>query len=234
MSIKTDFSKTAMFAAAIAVAGSLIFSESSFAVCPQDKDQSSRREAGAIKKIESAGGRVHQISAQDESLEISFSLSSKPIDDEQLKDIDSIGNVIWLNLAGTKVTNEGLKHLAGLPLKKLHLERTEIGDAGLEHLESLKELEYLNLYQTKVSDAGIERLAKIKSLKKLYVWKSAITEEGIEKLSKLLPDAQVVGALKLEPVKVEPKPEPEKEMKKDEPQKTEVKKAEQKKKAGSK
>lgn len=206
-------------------------------VAAQDKDQSSRREIEAIKSVEATGGRVYRISAADNSREISFNLSSKPIGDEQLKDINSIGEVIWLNLAGTKITNEGLKHLTGMPLIKLHLERTKIGDDGLKHLKSLKDLEYLNLYDTKVTDAGIEHLKDLKKLKKLYVWKSEITEDGIMKLGKLLPDAEVVGALKLEPVVIEEpkKEEPKKEeAKKDEAKKDEAKKGDAKKNANRK
>jgi len=201
-------------------------------VVAQDKDQSSRRETATIKAIETAGGRVYRISAVDTSREISFNLSSKPIGDEQIKDISAIGEVIWLNLAGTKITNDGLKHLSGMPLKKLHLERTQIGDDGLQHLKSFKDLEYLNLYDTKVTDAGIEHLKALKGLKKLYVWKSEITEDGINKLGELLPDAQVVGALKLEPVVIE---EPKKEEpKKEEPKKPEAKKDDAKKNAKGK
>ncbi len=173
----------------------------------QDSNQSSPQEVAAIKSVESAGGRVYRISAADGSREISFNLSSKPIGDEHLKGINSISEVVWLNLAGTQISNEGLKQLIGMPLKKLHLERTKIGDAGLKHLKTLKDLEYLNLYNTEVTDAGIEHLKALKNLKKLYVWKSGVTEDGISKLNQLLPDAQIVGALKLEPAVIE---EPEK------------------------
>lgn len=181
------------------------------------EDQSSRRETEIVKKVEAAGGRVYRISAADTSKEISFNLSSTPVTDDHLKDINSIGEVIWLNLAGTKITDEGLKHLEGMPLKKLHLERTAIGDSGIAHLQSFKELEYLNIYDTKVSNNGIKHLRKLKGLKKLYVWKSQINETGIERLRKALPQTEIVGALKLNPVVVE---EPKKkEMKKKEPKK---------------
>lgn len=192
---------------------------------PQDKEQSSRRETAIIKKIEDAGARVYRISAADTSREISFNLSSKPIGDEQLKEINSIGEVIWLNLAGTKISDEGLKHLKGMPLKKLHLERTKVGDAGMEHIASIESLEYLNIYDTQVSNKSIKHLKKLKSLKKLYVWKSKINEKGIDRLQKQLPDAEIVGELKLAPIVVEePKPKKKEEAKKEEAKKEESKK----------
>lgn len=178
-------------------------------VTAQGQDEtSSRRETEAIKKIEENGGRVYRISAADSSREVSFYLSSKPIGDEQINGVNAIGEVIWVNLAGTEITNDGLKHLAGLPLTKLHLERTKIGDDGLKHLKSFKELTYLNIYDTQVTDAGLEHLKELKKLKKLFVWKSAVTDAGIKKLNQTLPNLEIVGELKLEPVVIE---EPKKE-----------------------
>ena len=169
----------------------------------QDETTSSRRETEAIKQVESNGGRVYRISAADTSREVSFYLSSKPISDEQLAGVNSISEVIWVNLAGTDITNDGLKHLSAMPIQKLHLERTKIGDDGLKHLKSFKDLTYLNVYDTKVTDAGLEHLKDLKNLRKLFVWKSGVTEEGIKKLNESLPELQIVGELKLEPVVIE-------------------------------
>ena len=169
----------------------------------QDQTKSSTKEDEAVKKVESNGGRVFRISAADTAREVSFYLSSTPVGDEQLAGINEIGEVIWVNLAGTNVTDDGLKHLAGLPIQKLHLERTRIGDDGLSHLKSFKELTYLNVYDTKVTDAGLEHLKDLKQLKKLFVWKSGVTEAGIKKLNESLPELKIVGELKLEPVVIE-------------------------------
>lgn len=181
----------------------------------QDKgEKSSRREAAAVESIETAGGKVYKISAADESREISCYLSSNPIRDEHLKDINAIREVIWVNLAGTEITDDGLKYLVGLPLKKLHLERTQVGDDGLKHLKSFKDLEYLNLYGSKVTDAGLAHLAGLKNLKKLYVWQTGVTEAGMEKLNESLPELKIIGEVKLIPVVVEEPEEEKKEMEK--------------------
>ena len=167
------------------------------------QEQSSRRENEIAKAIEAAGGRVYRISAADTAREVSFALSDKPVSDEHLKDLGGLGEVIWLNLANTKITNDGLKHLKGLPLKKLHLEKTGIGDEGLKHVKGFKDLEYLNLYATKVSDAGLKHLVGLKNLKKLYVWQSKVTEDGMKTLNKTLPDLEIIGEVKLTPVVIE-------------------------------
>ena len=190
----------------------------------QNKDSP---ETLAIKQVEACGGRVMKISAADDSKEVSFYLSSKPIGDTQIANLNSIPKVIWLNLAGTDVTDAGLKQLAGLPLKKLHLERTKIGDEGLKHLKGATQLTYLNLYGTQVTDAGLKHIKSLPKLEKLYVWKSKVTDAGIAALQKDRTDLMVVGKLKLKPVVAEPPKKPE--AKKPEAKKTEVKKPEAKK-----
>jgi hypothetical protein len=46
----------------------------------------------------------------------------------------------------------------------MQLEGTEVGDAGLEELSGLKELQTLNLMNTRVTDAGLSRLTGLKGL----------------------------------------------------------------------
>ena len=173
----------------------------------QEDGKSSRREVAVIAAIEAAGGRVNKISAADESREINFHLSRNPVRDEQIKDLGGVREVIWCNLAGTEITDDGLKHLAGMPLRKLHLERTKITDKGLRHLTACKDLEYLNLYGTKITDAGLDHLRELRKLKKLYVWQTGVTESGMEKLNQALPDLKIVSEVKLEAKVIEAQPD---------------------------
>ncbi len=209
----------------------------SLAIAQDQNDVSSRRENSVIAAVETAGGKVFQISAVGPEREISFYLSAQPIRDEHLQDLNAIQNVIWLNLAGTEISNAGLKNLQNMPLKKLHLERTQIGDEGMPAVATLVELEYLNLYGTKVTDVGLELLKDLKNLKKVYVWQSAVTAEGMQKLRDAIPGCEVVGEVKLVvPVAAEPQAadakteEPKtEEAKTEEPKKEEPKTEEPKK-----
>jgi hypothetical protein len=172
-----------------------------------DANVSSRRETAAIEAVEKAGGRVYRISNADTTREVSFYLAAEPVGDEQLKGLSAINEVIWLNLAGSKVTAKGLKEIEGMKLQKLHLEKSTITDKAMEIVKKQKELVYLNLYSTAVTDKGLEQLAEMKNLRKLYVWQSKVTEAGIEKLQEKLPDLKIVGECKLVVV---PAAEPEK------------------------
>ena len=181
-------------------------------VLGQDKEESSRRETEVIKKIKANGGKIMQISSADSSREASFYLAGKKITDAHLKDLGAVRDVVWLNLANTAVSNDGLEKIAGLKLKKLHLEKTGIGDAGLVHLKEMVDLEYLNLYATAVTDEGLKHLTGLKKLKKVYVWQSKVTEAGMRELEKQIPGLKVVGESKL-PVFEEPKVSKEDQLK---------------------
>lgn len=153
-------------------------------------------EADAIAAIEKMGGTVRQIAQDSDDKEAAFHLSGKDLNDEGLAAVKEIENLIWLNLANTKITDAGLKHLSGMTsLTRLHLEKTQIGDAGLAHLKGLDKLEYLNLYGTHVSDAGLDHLKALPNLKKVYLWQSKVTEEGAASLEKVLAKTDInIGA----------------------------------------
>ena len=76
-------------------------------------------------------------------------------------------------------------------MKKLNLLGADITDAGLDHLEEMKDLEVLNLYRTKVSNAGLERLKALTNLREVDLRYSRATGAGIESLRTALPDARL-------------------------------------------
>src|SRR5260370_5763137 len=70
-----------------------------------------------------------------------------------------------LILTGSKVTDAGLKELAGLKsLQSLAIGGTHVTDAGLKELAGLESLQTLDLGDTPVTDAGLKELAGFKSL----------------------------------------------------------------------
>ena len=219
---------------ALLVCAGVIATLSPGSVSAQEKEASSTVEMSAIKSVRAAGGRVLQISAADPTREVSFYLAGKKVGDEQVSNVGSIENVIWLNLANTEVTDSGLKHIAGMKLQKLHLEKTGIGDAGLAHLKDMSDLEYLNLYGTSITDKGLKHLSKLSKLRRLYVWQSKVTETGMKALEKQIPGLKVIGECKLpvieKPKKEKPKKDESKkdESKKDKPKKDKPKKDEPK------
>jgi mono/diheme cytochrome c family protein len=147
-----------------------------------------------IAKIQASGASLQPLSAQSKDQYRFTALNvAKTFNDEKLSMLAPLANqIVELDLAKTQVTDAGLEQLASMKqLKELHLENTAITDAGLAKLATLLELEYLNLYGTKVTDAGLKSLGVLTKLKKLYLWQTAVTKAGVVDLRKVLASTQI-------------------------------------------
>jgi YHS domain-containing protein len=150
-------------------------------------------DAQAVQKINGLGGGAMPLAANTNLLSVNFSLAGAKIDDAALESLKGVTEqLVWLNLAGTSVTDGGLKALAGLKnLRRLHLEKTGVGDEGLASVKGLSELQYVNLYGTKVTDKGLASLSGLKKLKNVYLWQTAVTDAGAADLAKALPGVYI-------------------------------------------
>ncbi|HLY74672.1 MAG TPA: hypothetical protein VKU80_11195 [Planctomycetota bacterium] len=146
-------------------------------------------DAAAIQKINALGGGAMALAANTNLVSVNFSLAGSKIDDAALESLKGVSEqLVWLNLANTSVTDAGMKGLAGFKnLRRLHLEKTAVGDEGLASLKNLGELTYLNLYSTKVTDKGLSSLSGLKKLKNVYLWQTAVTDGGAAELAKAVP-----------------------------------------------
>jgi hypothetical protein len=76
----------------------------------------------------------------------------------------------------TKVTDEWLKSLAGLPdLKKLDIHAADVHGPGLEHISTLEALESLNRTLLPIDDEPLNRLAGLKNLRVLLLASTKVT-----------------------------------------------------------
>ena len=74
-------------------------------------------------------------------------------------------------------------------LKRLFLSGTKITDEGLGHVAKLKKLEILTLVGCdKITDAGLQHLHKLTNLKQVRLRGTTVSAEGIAKLKKALPN----------------------------------------------
>ena len=162
-----------------------------------------------VKRVEQLGGKVTRVPRNEQGLDVSFHLGrnrdglrqfeasepgngNPPALDGELAVLHDLKNLLWLNLGGTDVTDQGLPHLKELAsLTRLHLEKTAVSDAGLAHLSGLENLTYLNLYQTAVTDSGLGHLNGLKKLRNLYLWQTEVTPAGVEKLRQILPGCKI-------------------------------------------
>ncbi|MCX6856190.1 MAG: hypothetical protein NTV80_14940 [Verrucomicrobia bacterium] len=146
-----------------------------------------------LDQVNASGASLMPIAADGLSYRFTALNVAKEFTDAGLTPLAPMAEKISsLDLAKTKVTDTGLKALAGFKnLKELHLEGTGITDAGLDHLAGLTSLEYLNLYNTKVTDAGMPKLAGLTKLKSLYLWQTGVTKAGVAALKGKLSAAHI-------------------------------------------
>jgi Leucine-rich repeat (LRR) protein len=108
-------------------------------------------------KISWTAGSGRADEAEDRAVKAIQEFGSRIARDEKAKDEPIVG----VYLGSTKVTDAGLKHLAGLKqLRELDLSDTQVTDAGLKHLAGLKQLKELSLGRTQVTSKGKANLKK--------------------------------------------------------------------------
>ncbi|MEM0896917.1 MAG: c-type cytochrome domain-containing protein [Verrucomicrobiota bacterium] len=165
-------------------------------------------EVGIVDGIAKSGVLIMPLAQNSTFLSANVLNVADSFGDAQVKQFTPTAQqLIWLNLARSKITDEGAAELAKLQtLTRLHLENTELSDKALSHIGKLSNLEYLNLYGTKVTDAGLKNLEGLKNLKRLYVWQTGVTETGAAKLEKSIPGLEVNLGWKAPPPAAE-KPE---------------------------
>jgi YHS domain-containing protein len=78
-----------------------------------------------------------------------------------------------------------------MPLTRLELRQTAVGDGGITKLARVEHLTDLVLTQTRVTNAAIDDLVKMKALKRVYVWGTAVTPDGARRLRQERPDLRV-------------------------------------------
>ncbi|MEM9478348.1 MAG: c-type cytochrome domain-containing protein [Verrucomicrobiota bacterium] len=150
-------------------------------------------DAGVVDGIANSGVLIMPLAQDSTFLSANVLNVADSFGDAQVKQFSPTAQQLtWLNLARSKITDQGAAELAKLTtLTRLHLENTGLTDKALPHIGKLSNLEYLNLYGTKVTDAGLNNLTGLKNLKRLYVWQTGVTEAGAAKLEKAIPGLEV-------------------------------------------
>ncbi len=150
-----------------------------------------------LDKINNTGFYVAPIAENIAFLDVR---GSKEVDLDALTDVKD--QILWLNLAGTDVSDEQLEAIASFPnLMRLRLERNPVSDAGIAHIANLQYLEYLNLYGTQVTDECIQHIAKLPKIKKLYLWQTKVSDEAIKALKESKPDLEIIKGLEVPTLK---------------------------------
>ncbi len=115
--------------------------------------------------------------------------------DDDLRHVEQLPRLQFLNLTGTSIGNDGCAHFAGCKhLLAVHLGRTRISDAGLRHLAGLTQLDWTFLGHTQITDEGMRHLASLTRLRELNVFGTQVTPQGVAPLIEANPQLRVIGA----------------------------------------
>lgn len=114
-----------------------------------------------------------------------INLSGPGIDDTYLAGIPGFRHLSEVLLLDVNVTDAGLKHLAGLPIKQLVLTRSNVAGPGLADLAGIPTLESLSLSETDVTDDDLQYIARIPSLRYLNLIDCNIADAGLKHLTGL-------------------------------------------------
>jgi hypothetical protein len=119
-----------------------------------------QREAAALAELDEFHPEVTRFPIG--GLRLDFSASQPKPGDEEMAILAQLPRLHRLDLTGSPVTDDGLRHIGRIAgLENLYLRNcAHITDAGLIHLEHLTTLESVWLHGTQVTDDGVQRLRK--------------------------------------------------------------------------
>jgi hypothetical protein len=127
-----------------------------------------KREQAAVAKLREIPGQQllvrpdwlrTQLARQTSGYVVGAAFPAPNTTNGDIAPVSDLSGLVWLNLNGTKITDEGLDPVLKLThLTQLRLDETDITDAGLLKLARLKQLKTLNVYKTRVTDEGVKKL----------------------------------------------------------------------------
>lgn len=162
---------------ALFVSGAL--AASTVGAAPGLKSDEREDQQAAVELVERLGGRVlYDYQRPNPARPNVHDPRARPTDP------DRFHQVVFVNLRGTKVSDDHLRALGKLPaLENLDLTDTAITGNGLAHLKALTGMRYLGLWNTRVDDAGLEHLKGMTRMWALILDGTQVTDRGLEHLA---------------------------------------------------
>lgn len=138
----------------------------------------------AVVRLGATGLSVLRLGESEAFLSIRCVKADACLTDDQVAAIEPLTEQIaWVDLGGAQVDDARLAIVARLPhLERLHLQQTRVTDEGVKRLAGRQYLEYLNLYGTQVSDSALVVLQDLPALEAVYLWQTGVSPEGAARL----------------------------------------------------
>ncbi|MGV3767715.1 MAG: c-type cytochrome domain-containing protein [Chitinophagaceae bacterium] len=142
--------------------------------------------------VKATGALLMPVSASGNYLSLSC-LNAPGFADAKLKLLAPVSQqLVFLHLDGTEITDAGLKEIPAMPhLVRIGLAFTAITDIGLKELTKFPSLKYINLHGTNVSAKGLSALKGMSSLREITVFQTKVSLEEVQLLTKVLPGVSI-------------------------------------------
>lgn len=149
-------------------------------------------DSGQLAKLKAAGFSIRPVASGSGWLDVS-AVSLPPVKEKELLLLVPVAkNILWLNLSGQQVGNEGMTLLDScINLSRLNLKDTKVSDDFALRLKDLSHLSYLNIVGTDFSDKGLMMLGSVKGLQQVYCWQTKVTKEGVAKFKRNHPRTHI-------------------------------------------
>ena len=134
-----------------------------------------------VKQVEELGGRIAREPNLFQGPIVEIDLSETKVRDDDLRLLSNLPRLRTLHLHRTGISDAGVEHLEGLKhLTTLTLGDTRITNAGLKAVTKLEQLQFIGLHGTLVDDTGVKHLKALPHLKSLFISKSKVTDDGLK------------------------------------------------------
>src|SRR4051812_9907746 len=147
----------------------------------------------SLTRISDRGLRALKSAQGIEDLNVYF---AEQISDEGAAVVRNFHHLKTLNLRGTKITDNTLELLAGVPtIESLDIGWAQITDTGLEHLTALTNLRRLTFGGNKLTDTALGFLRQMPQLEYLDIGGQQRTDSGLWSLTLTDAGMQIIGSV---------------------------------------
>ncbi|MBC6368801.1 c-type cytochrome domain-containing protein [Algoriphagus sp. AK58] len=152
----------------------------------------------SLAQLRKKGFYVEPIAQGSSLLKVSC-INFPDFQDQNLGDLASLkGHIVYLDLSGTKVSDQILTKLKDFPLLTvLKLSHTQVKGANLESLNSLKNLKSLYINGISIAQADLEKLDKLPMLEKVFAYETGLFGNELPKKFKFKLE---IGSYELPPI----------------------------------
>lgn len=112
---------------------------------------------------------------------VELSLNShRELRDEQLKALESLPHLTYLQLDHTNISDKGAAHVRFCKkLRKLTLREVSITDRSVDVFSQLTALRELDLWGTNITDEGLMSLVQLPNLESLTLHETSVSDQGV-------------------------------------------------------